>query len=93
MNKFFLSKNYICKHFKKIMNCTIIEYQTSLRIEQAKKLCYYTNKPLNQIATSLGFKTEQYFISCFKRKYPLSTNVTIATPRIERENHYANACT
>ena len=66
-NKFFLSKNYICKHFKKIMNCTIIEYQTSLRIEQAKKLCYYTNKPLNHIATSLGFKTEQYFISCFKK--------------------------
>ncbi|MBO5850737.1 MAG: helix-turn-helix domain-containing protein [Clostridia bacterium] len=66
-NKFFLSKNYICKHFKKIMNCTIIEYQTSLRIEEAKKLCYYTAKPLNQIATQLGFKTEQYFISCFKK--------------------------
>lgn len=66
-NKFFLSKNYICKHFKKIMDCTIIEFQTNLRIEEAKKLCIYSSKPLIQIATSLGFKTEQYFISCFKK--------------------------
>ncbi len=64
-------KTYVCTHFKKAMNVSIIDYYLNLKIEEAKKLII-NGFSFSQIFESLCFDTPSHFTNTFK-KY---TNMT-----------------
>ncbi len=61
MNKFKLQKS-----FKKNIGLTPLEYLTTIRIENSKKL-FYTDAPLVEIALESGFYDQSHFTHSFKK--------------------------
>lgn len=62
-----LNKCYFCTLFKKEMNISFSEYLTKLKIEKAKKLLLKPNNSISDIATMLGFNSQSYFSTQFKK--------------------------
>lgn len=65
--KFFISKFYLTREFKKEFNTTIIQYTLAKRIEYAKELLTYTNKSIEEISVKCGFSDQSYFSRQFKK--------------------------
>lgn len=65
----FLGKNrsYLCRHFKEETGKTITTYINEIKIAEAKRLLTTSNLPHAQIAAHLGFSSQNYFITVFKR--------------------------
>lgn len=64
--EFQVSKYTLSKHFTKYVNQSPIEYLISIRIRHAMELLRYTDLPINQIASSVGFDNTTHFINLFK---------------------------
>ncbi|MBS4219258.1 helix-turn-helix transcriptional regulator [Bacillus sp. FJAT-49711] len=62
-----LHPGYLHRIFKKIMNCTIMEYLSTLRMEKAKALLAHTDIPIIEISQYIGINSSQYFSQLFKR--------------------------
>lgn len=58
---------YICTHFKKETGKTIIEFIQEIKIEESKRLLVNTQMSLIQISTQLGFSSQNYFHTVFKK--------------------------
>ncbi len=71
-NKFFLSKNTLCTRFKKRMNCSIISYVTSVRLNKAKMYLSSSSYSMEKIAELCGFPSANYFGLIFKKHYGIS---------------------
>ena len=71
-NKFFISKNTLCKNFQQIMNCSVMEYCSEVRLNQAKHLLSTTAKSMEEIAEACGYSSANYFSLFFKSKTGLS---------------------
>lgn len=69
---FFLSKVSLCKKFKEVMNCSIMEYLLRVRLNTAKSLLRSTNKSVEQISIECGFSSANYFGLIFKKEVGLS---------------------
>lgn len=69
--------SYICRHFKQQTGDTISAYIHKIKIEESKRLLRTTDLPLVQIAMMLGFSSQNYFQTIFKK-------VTGITPKIYR---------
>lgn len=52
--------------FKKYTGCTIFDYLTQYKIEQAKKMLASGNSRVYEVADFLGYKNKNYFTSLFK---------------------------
>lgn len=68
------SKAYISKIFNRTCHCTIIEYYTNLKINEAKRLIRENNYTFAKISEMLCFNNPHYFSRVFKK-------VTNMTPR------------
>ncbi len=66
-----LSKDYLSQLFKKTTGITITEYIMKKRLNSAKQLLD-RNVSISDTAYALGFCSESYFISCFKKKYNIT---------------------
>ena len=53
--------------FKKEMGMSIGEYVNLYRIQRAKKLILENKMKMYEIATSVGFRDQQYFTKVFKK--------------------------
>lgn len=62
-----LSKSYISRSFKRETGSSLTEYLTIRRIKEACQLLETTNKPIELISESIGFKSVSYFIQLFKK--------------------------
>lgn len=71
-NEFFLSKVSLCKKFKEVMSCSIMEYVLRLRLNVAKSLLKETKKSIEEIADECGFSSANYFGLIFKKEVGLS---------------------
>ncbi len=71
-NKFFMSKVSLCKKFKDVMNCSIMEYVMRIRLNKAKGLLRNTNKSIEEVAFECGFSSANYFGLIFKKEIGLS---------------------
>ena len=71
-DKFFLSKVSLCKKFKNVMHCSIMEYVSRMRLSKAKSLLKDTNKSIEDIALDCGFSSANYFGLIFKKEVGLS---------------------
>lgn len=71
-NEFFLSKVSLCKKFKEVMNCSIMEYVLRLRLNIAKSLLRDSTKTIEEISAECGFSSANYFGLIFKKEVGLS---------------------
>ncbi len=69
---FAISKYHLCRCFKQYTGCTINEYITQLRIEQAKELLRTTSMSAYQIGAIVGIADENYFYRLFKKNVGIS---------------------
>ncbi|MCC3357943.1 helix-turn-helix domain-containing protein [Bacillus sp. REN16] len=63
----YLSPSHFSRLFKEEMGVNFIEYLTSYRIEQSKKLLKMTALPIEVIAHQIGFTSSGYFATTFKK--------------------------
>lgn len=75
----FLSKKCICQNIKKYSGLTFLQLISNRRFNEAKRLIYATNKPLQQIAKRCGFDTYSTFYRGYKKFFGIS-------PKQELEN-------
>jgi len=69
-----LSTNYFGDLIKKETGITALDYIQSKVINEAKIRIFDTEKSLNEIANSLGFKYQQHFTRLFKQKTGITPN-------------------
>lgn len=70
--KFFISKYYLCREFKKFTLCSFIEYLNKIRILHAQRLFVESNKKITEIAYEVGFSS----LTHFERIFSQNTNQT-----------------
>ena len=68
----YLSVSHFSRAFKKVYNTSPIQYLLFVRIEKAKELLIETNDKINDIATKVGFGTQQRFNDIFKKHVGVS---------------------
>lgn len=66
-SRFFINRNQLSNRFKKETGKTLNEFITHERIQRAKNLLTNTDKSLSEIASYLGFSSQSYFHTVFKR--------------------------
>lgn len=70
----YLSRTYLAMKFKKETNQTLTEYIMQEKMDEAKRLLRYSNKPLSTISAYLGFSSQSHFSNVFKKYTKLSPN-------------------
>lgn len=68
----FVSKNSLCSGFRALMNCSVMEYRTFIRISRAKELLSSTKMRLEEIAAECGFSSANYLSLIFKKEVGIS---------------------
>ncbi|MDR2035885.1 MAG: PocR ligand-binding domain-containing protein [Coriobacteriales bacterium] len=63
----YLSPSYASRLFKKVQDCSIMEYLTSSRIEEAKRLLHNPVYLIDEIASNVGYSDASYFTKVFRR--------------------------
>jgi len=63
----FLSPCYLSHLFKEEIGCTIMEYLTKVRMEEAKKLLRHPQLNVVQVADRVGYSDPSYFTKVFKK--------------------------
>lgn len=66
-NSVFLSPSYATRLFKKIQGCSIMEYLTKTRLDEAKRLLCNPLYLVEEIATNVGYTDASYFAKVFRR--------------------------
>lgn len=70
--KYYVSKEYLSKLFKRKNGCGIYEYALNLRMERARQLLLDQDMQIQQIAQRLGYSNSNYFSKAFKNYYHIS---------------------
>ncbi len=68
-SKYFFTKEYISKTYRKIYNIGIYEYVLKLRMERALTLLQENELKISDISTRLGYSNNNYFSKAFKTYY------------------------
>ena len=63
------SKEYTCRKFRSVMNCTITEYINQAKVNYAADLLANTFLSTNQILDKINISSETYFLSLFKKQF------------------------
>ena len=69
---FFITKEYMCRLFKKYIGVTAISYLNSLKLKHACTLLTGTRKSMTDISAECGFGSPSYFSKIFKDNYTIS---------------------
>ncbi len=70
----YLSRSRFTTKFKEQTGMSPIDFITKEKIEEAKRLIKYTDKPLSSIGDYLGFSSQSHFSRTFKKHTSLSPN-------------------
>jgi two-component system, response regulator YesN len=62
-----LNPSYLGKLFKESTGIHFTEYINQLRLDSAKELLANTNESINNISSLVGFNSNTYFVTCFKK--------------------------
>ena len=71
-DKFYLSKVSLCKKFKSVMNCSIMDYVSRLRLAKAKSLLRDENMSVEDVSIECGYSSANYFGLIFKKEVGVS---------------------
>ncbi|MDO5423727.1 MAG: helix-turn-helix domain-containing protein [Eubacteriales bacterium] len=66
------SRSYITKKFKEELGFDISSFIMRCKLEEAKSLLTYTDKPLSEISSYLCFSSQAYFQNVFKKKFGMT---------------------
>lgn len=66
------SYSYIVKEFKKYLDCSMVNYFTSIKLRYARELIFNTDKRILDIAMMVGYGSLSHFNRIFKKEYGLS---------------------
>lgn len=66
--KFLISKTALNVKFKQVMQCTVVDYILTVRLNRAKYLLNNTRRTIEEISQACGFSSANYFGLIFKRK-------------------------
>lgn len=69
-----LNRTYLCKLFQEQVGMSIHAYVNAIKMDEAKRLLFITQKPLQEIADYLGFSSQSHFQNAFKRFTGLTPN-------------------
>lgn len=61
------NRTYLCKRFREESGTTINHYVTAVKMDEAKRLLEVTKKTQAEIAEILGYSSQSYFQSVFKK--------------------------
>ena len=64
----YLSPSYASRLFKTVQDCTIMEYLTSVRLEEAKRLLQNPMYLIDEVASNVGYSDASYFTKVFRRE-------------------------
>lgn len=70
--QFYISKEHLCRMFKKETDMTVTEYLSMLRVRNACELLRTTNEHVLEICISCGFRSTAYFNRVFKKIMKMS---------------------
>jgi two-component system response regulator YesN len=70
--RFFFSREYLCKVFKKKYGIGIYEYTTRVRMEKARDMLIDSGLQIQEIFEQLGFSDNNYFSKAFRNYYRVS---------------------
>ena len=70
--KYYFSKEYLSKLFKRKYNCGIYEYALNLRMKRAADLLAAGELQIQEISERLGYSNNNYFSKAFKNYYDFS---------------------
>lgn len=70
--KVFLSPSRLSHLFKESLGISLVQWRELQRIAESKKLLYFSNISILNIAKSLGYKDPLYFSKIFKKHTGLS---------------------
>lgn len=68
------SRSYLSRRFKKELGFEMSEFIMRCKLEEAKALLAYTDKPISEISSYLCFSSQAYFQNVFKKKYGITPN-------------------
>jgi two-component system response regulator YesN len=78
-----VSSAYLSRLFTEYIQCTFIDYVTSLRIEKAEKLIREARMNIKEVAFAVGFQDANYFSKIFRKITGLPPSVYAAEKRNE----------
>ena len=67
-----VSKYHFCRVFKEVIGMSAIQYLNYYRLKIADALLQSTDKPINEIATAVGFDDTSYFSKLYKKAFGTS---------------------
>ena len=70
--RFYISREYASRLFKREMRTTFINYLTETRLNRASQLLLQTDLSLTEIALQTGFKESAYLIRVFIKRYGIT---------------------
>ncbi len=63
------SRSYLSHKFKETLGFELNAFIRRCKLEEAKELLRYTDKPIGDISNYLCFSSQSYFQNCFKKQY------------------------
>ncbi len=73
-DRFFLSREYISRRFKREFGENVFDYLANVRLERAKRLLRDSDMTVVRIADLVGYQDEKYFSRVFKKTTGCSPN-------------------
>lgn len=73
-DRFFLSREYISRRFKREFGENVFDYLADVRLERAKRLLRDSDMTVVRIAELVGYQDEKYFSRVFKKTTGCSPN-------------------
>ena len=70
--RFYISKNSLCRKFREAMSCSVIQYLGFVRLSRAKELLSTTAKSIDEISDLCGYSSPNYFSLIFKKSVGIS---------------------
>lgn len=69
---FYLDKYYLCHVFRKSTGLGVVEFTNRKRLSEAERELRNTQRPVTDIAMSVGFNNTNHFTELFKRTYGMT---------------------
>lgn len=63
----YLTRTHLAAKFKKETGMTLSDFVLKEKIDEAKRLLRYTDKPIASIGSYLGFSSQSHFSNTFKK--------------------------
>ncbi len=67
--RFGINEFKLKKVFRTLFNCSVFSYIISKRMEHAQMLIREQRRPINEVASIIGYKNSNHFSTAFKKKF------------------------